>query len=171
MAIGSAMLIDFVGRRRLFIISNSGMLSGKWSPHSVFFSGFWSNGEYVVFLLWTLATALYNTSGQSVAAIGKCFRAFYKFWGWFVNLHTFFYESDAAIIPLIFLFFAFYDLAYTPMLVAYTLEILPFRIRAKGFAVMVNFFLMIPWQFFFFLRVAHLCVVFSEFGDNSDSRL
>jgi hypothetical protein len=29
MAIGSAMLIDFVGRRRLFIISNSGMLVSK----------------------------------------------------------------------------------------------------------------------------------------------
>ncbi len=37
-----------------------------------------------------------------------------------------------------FLFFAFYDIAYTPMLVAYTLEILPFNIRAKGFAVMVR---------------------------------
>ena len=32
----------------------------------------------------------------------------------------------------------FYDLAYTPMLIAYTLEILPFNIRAKGFAVMVR---------------------------------
>jgi hypothetical protein len=39
-------------------------------------------------------------------------------------------------VPLIFLFYLMYDLAYTPMLVAYTLEILPFHIRAKGFAVM-----------------------------------
>jgi MFS family permease len=29
-----------------------------------------------------------------------------------------------------------YDLAYTPLLVAYSLEILPFEIRARGFAVM-----------------------------------
>ena len=29
MAIGSAMLVDFAGRRRLFITSNSGMLVGK----------------------------------------------------------------------------------------------------------------------------------------------
>lgn len=43
-----------------------------------------------------------------------------------------------ATIPMIFLFYFFYDLAYTPLLVAYTLEILPFRIRAKGFAVMVR---------------------------------
>ncbi|KAJ7158744.1 general substrate transporter [Mycena filopes] len=41
-----------------------------------------------------------------------------------------------ATIPIIFLFYFFYDLAYTPMLVAYTLEILPYKIRAKGFAVM-----------------------------------
>ena len=43
----------------------------------------------------------------------------------------------AATIPFIFIFYFFYDIAYTPMLVAYTLEILPFNIRAKGFAVMV----------------------------------
>ena len=48
-------------------------------------------------------------------------------------------EDCLATIPLIFLFFAFYDIAYTPMLVAYTLEILPFSIRAKGFAIMVCF--------------------------------
>ena len=44
----------------------------------------------------------------------------------------------SATIPFIFIFYLFYDIAYTPMLVAYTLEILPFNIRAKGFAVMVS---------------------------------
>lgn len=44
-----------------------------------------------------------------------------------------------ATIPLIFLFYFFYDIAYTPMLVAYTLEILPYKVRAKGFALMVCF--------------------------------
>ena len=43
----------------------------------------------------------------------------------------------SATIPFIFIFYFFYDIAYTPMLIAYTLEILPFSIRAKGFAVMV----------------------------------
>lgn len=61
--------------------------------------------------MWTLTTALFRTQGNTDAA--------------------------KATIPLIFLFFFFYDIAYTPMLVAYTLEILPFSIRAKGFAVMV----------------------------------
>ncbi|KAG8985817.1 hypothetical protein FRB90_004436, partial [Tulasnella sp. 427] len=35
-----------------------------------------------------------------------------------------------------FIFFALYDIAYTPLLIAYTIEILPFKIRAKGFAAM-----------------------------------
>ena len=43
-----------------------------------------------------------------------------------------------ATIAMIFVFFFFYDIAYTPMLVAYTLEILPFNFRAKGFAVLVS---------------------------------
>jgi len=38
-------------------------------------------------------------------------------------------------IPMIFVLHLFYNLAYTPVLVAYTLEILPVAIRAKGFAV------------------------------------
>jgi hypothetical protein len=43
-----------------------------------------------------------------------------------------------ATIPLIFLYYFFYDIAYTPMLVAYTLEILPYKVRARGFALMVT---------------------------------
>ncbi|KAG8912295.1 hypothetical protein FRC00_004838, partial [Tulasnella sp. 408] len=41
-----------------------------------------------------------------------------------------------------FLYYGFYDIAYTPLLVAYAVEILPFHIRAKGFAVLsitINF--------------------------------
>lgn len=37
-----------------------------------------------------------------------------------------------------FLFFFFYDIAYMPLLVAYAIEILPFKIRSRGFAVMVS---------------------------------
>ncbi|KIK63084.1 hypothetical protein GYMLUDRAFT_163887 [Collybiopsis luxurians FD-317 M1] len=91
----SAMLIDRVGRRPLFIISNTGML--------------------IAFGLWTVTEALFNALHKASAAKGMAF---------------------APTIPLIFLYYLFYDIAYTPMLVAYTLEILPYRIRAKGFAVM-----------------------------------
>ncbi|KAF5381387.1 hypothetical protein D9615_008322 [Tricholomella constricta] len=38
-----------------------------------------------------------------------------------------------AVIAFIFLFYASYDLAFTPLIVSYTLEILPYQLRAKGF--------------------------------------
>lgn len=89
-AIGAAFLIDWAGRRTLFITSNSGML--------------------VAFTGWTITAALYN------------------------ERHI--VDAAKATVPMIFLFYFFYDLAYTPLLVSYSLEILPFKVRAKGFAVM-----------------------------------
>lgn len=41
-------------------------------------------------------------------------------------------------IVFMFMFYLFYDLTYTPLLVSYSVEILPFNIRAKGFALMVS---------------------------------
>ena len=41
-----------------------------------------------------------------------------------------------AFIAMVFLYQLAYDIAYTPLLVAYTVEILPYQIRAKGLAVM-----------------------------------
>ncbi|CAE6465696.1 unnamed protein product [Rhizoctonia solani] len=90
MALGGAMLVDRVGRRTLFVVSNAGMLCA--------------------FSVWTVTAALYQLLGNTAAA--------------------------NANIALIFIFFSFYDIAYSPLLVAYTIEILPFNIRAKGFAVM-----------------------------------
>lgn len=40
-----------------------------------------------------------------------------------------------AVIAFIFLFYAAYDVAFTPLIVSYTVEILPYGIRAKGFNV------------------------------------
>jgi sugar porter (SP) family MFS transporter len=40
-----------------------------------------------------------------------------------------------AVIAFIFLFYASYDLAFTPLIVSYTLEILPYQLRAKGFNI------------------------------------
>ena len=40
-----------------------------------------------------------------------------------------------AVIAFIFLFYAAYDLAFTPLIVSYTVEILPYSLRAKGFIV------------------------------------
>ncbi|CAE6472985.1 unnamed protein product [Rhizoctonia solani] len=67
-------------------------------------------GMLCAFSVWTVTAALYQLLGNTAAA--------------------------NANIALIFVFFSFYDIAYSPLLVAYTIEILPFNIRAKGFAVM-----------------------------------
>jgi sugar porter (SP) family MFS transporter len=47
-------------------------------------------------------------------------------------------ENEAAahsVIAFIFLYYASYDIAFSPLIVAYTVEILPYQIRAKGFTV------------------------------------
>ncbi|KAG2756560.1 hypothetical protein P692DRAFT_201836183 [Suillus brevipes Sb2] len=92
-ALLGTMLVDKLGRRKLFLISNIGML--------------------IVFSVWTVTTALFEETGSTAAV--------------------------KATVPCIFFFFFFYDFAYTPMLVSYTLEILPYNIRARGLAIMVFF--------------------------------
>jgi len=70
-----------------------------------------------MFIFWTLQTAcfaLYSTTGNTRAA------------------HT--------VIAMIFLFYGFYDIAFTPLIVSYTVEILPYALRAKGF-MLFNFFI------------------------------
>ena len=86
----------------------------------------------VDFGAWTLTTALFNKNGDAKAAKGLSSSETLPA---YCSRHPY----SLATIPFIFLFYFFYDIAYTPMLVAYTLEILPFNIRAKGFAVMVRF--------------------------------
>lgn len=46
------------------------------------------------------------------------------------------YPAAMVAVVFIFIYYIFYDIAYTPILVTYVVEILPFRIRAKGFAVL-----------------------------------
>ncbi|KAG8853281.1 hypothetical protein FRB96_008366 [Tulasnella sp. 330] len=90
MAIGSSLFVDRIGRRKLFLLSNAGML--------------------VVFVFWTISSALFAEHGSRVAA--------------------------NTTIVMIFLYYGFYDIAWTPLLITYTIEILPFQLRAKGFAIM-----------------------------------
>jgi len=90
-AITAALLVDRLGRRLLFISSNTGML--------------------ITFIAWTLATAFYTTRNHPPAA-------------------------GHAVLGIIPLFYFAYNIAYSPMLVAYAIEILPYRIRARGFTMM-----------------------------------
>ncbi|EEU33847.1 uncharacterized protein NECHADRAFT_55951 [Fusarium vanettenii 77-13-4] len=43
-----------------------------------------------------------------------------------------------AVIPFLFIYYGFYDTAYTPLPIAYTVEILPFSIRSKGMALFTS---------------------------------
>ncbi|KIM27466.1 hypothetical protein M408DRAFT_24412 [Serendipita vermifera MAFF 305830] len=89
-AVSAALLVDKIGRRPLFLMSNAGMV--------------------VVFVIWTVTTALWTTEENRAAA-----------------------NASIAFMPI---YFLAYSIAYTPMLVSYTVEILPYSIRARGFAMM-----------------------------------
>jgi len=77
-------------------------------------------GMLITFVIWTICTALFEDSGNLAA--GK------------------------AVIAMIFLFSATYAFAWSGLLVAYTVEIMPFKLRAKGLMVM-NFFVQVALIF------------------------
>ncbi|KAI0716664.1 general substrate transporter [Earliella scabrosa] len=79
----------------------------RWGRRFLFLTS--AVGMTVFFTLQTICTAQYILHGSQAAA--------------------------HAVIAFIFLFYAFYDLAFTPLIVSYTLEILPYSLRAKGFNV------------------------------------
>lgn len=99
-AFGMCFLVDKVGRRKLFLISTSGML--------------------VSFIVWTICSAQYSASGNKGAA--------------------------NAVIAMIFLYYLAYNTAWSGLLIGYTVEILPYNIRAKGMTVM---FLCVDLALFF----------------------
>jgi sugar porter (SP) family MFS transporter len=43
--------------------------------------------------------------------------------------------AGSAVVAFLFVFFGFYDIAYTPLSIAYPVEILPYRLRSKGLSV------------------------------------
>ncbi|KIM39830.1 hypothetical protein M413DRAFT_184713 [Hebeloma cylindrosporum] len=96
-----------------FMVAGSSALLVDYGRRPLFILS--NSGMLATFSAWTITTALYKNMNNVAAA--------------------------KATIPLIFMFFFFYDLAYTPILIAYSLEILPFRVRAKGFSLM-NFTMM-----------------------------
>ena len=73
------------------------------------------------FIIWTIVGAIYENSGV-VGADGK----------------TVYTNKSAGLsqIAFVWLFGIFYDIGFSGLLVAYTLEILPFHLRAKGMMIM-----------------------------------
>lgn len=43
--------------------------------------------------------------------------------------------AGTTVVAFLFIFFGFYDIAFTPLSVAYVVEILPFRLRSKGLSI------------------------------------
>ncbi len=77
-------------------------------------------GMFLSFVLWTMCSALYDLH-KNLAA-GK------------------------AVIFFIFLHGVFYNIAWSGLLVAYTVEIMPYKLRAKGL-MMMNFFVQVALVF------------------------
>lgn len=79
-------MVDFLGRRTLFMISATGL--------------------FCSFVCWTALTAEFVKTGDK--AMGQ------------------------AVLGFIFIAYFFFDIAWTPMLYSYTVEIFPFRLRSLG---------------------------------------
>lgn len=71
-----------------------------------------TTGMVVMFTLWTITSAVYENSGNTNTSAG------------------------IVQIPIIWIFGIFYAISWSGLLVAYALEILPFRLRAKGLMIM-----------------------------------
>jgi sugar porter (SP) family MFS transporter len=91
--------VDKIGRRPLFLVATSGMLT--------------------TFVIWTICSARYTLNGDKGAG--------------------------NAVVAMIFLYYVFYNMAWSGLLVGYSAEILPYSIRAKGMTLM---FLMVDIALF-----------------------
>lgn len=49
------------------------------------------------------------------------------------------HAAGTAVIPMLFLFYMFYNLGFNALLYSYPVEVLPYEIRAKGFSVLMFF--------------------------------
>jgi MFS family permease len=84
-----ALMVDRVGRRKLFLVSTAGML-----------------GSYII---WTALTAHFVATQSEI--VGR------------------------VVVAFIFIYYFFYDIAWTPLLQAYPVEIFPYTLRSRGLTV------------------------------------
>ncbi|WYZ40914.1 hypothetical protein EsH8_IV_001255 [Colletotrichum jinshuiense] len=84
-----AMMVDRIGRRKLFLISTSGML-----------------GCYII---WTILTSVFTRTQDSRAGYG--------------------------VVAFIFIYYFFYDIAWSPLLLSYPVEIFQYTLRGRGLTI------------------------------------
>ena len=108
-AVGQCFVVDYFGRRTLFLTATTGM--------------------FFTFVVWTTSTGEYVENG--VAGAG--------------NL----------VVACVYIYYVFYNMAWSGLLVGYSAEILPYSIRAKGLTVM---FLMVDLALWFNQYVNHIAL-------------
>jgi MFS family permease len=78
-------------------------------------------GMVCSFAMWTIVGAIYEAS-ETITPDGEII---------FTNT-----ASGNAQIAFVWLFGVFYDIGFSGLLISYTLEVLPFHLRAKGMTIM-----------------------------------
>ena len=99
-AVGQCFVVDYFGRRTLFLTATTGM--------------------FFTFIVWTTCAGEYVENGVGGAG--------------------------TMVVVCVYVYYVFYNMAWSGLLVGYSAEILPYNIRAKGMTVM---FLMVDIALFF----------------------
>ncbi|GJC86115.1 lactose permease [Colletotrichum liriopes] len=84
-----AMMVDRIGRRKLFLTSTGGML--------------------VCYIVWTILTSVFSNTKDD--------------------------RAGYAVVAFIFIYYFFYDIAWSPLLMSYPVEIFPYTQRGRGLTV------------------------------------
>lgn len=106
-------MVDRAGRRTLFRKCSLMSVLVESADPAVVSTG----GMCLSYVFWTICSAIYSQSATNLDAAGNPIGA-----------------NDAAgrgVLAFIFIYYAFYNIAFAPLLALYTIEITPFRTRAK----------------------------------------